>query len=303
MERPADEHPMEHRPAMDLSHPPEPRSARRPRTAWPVAFGIFALLLLVAFGARRSPGNETGEVAPSLNLPLVEALVVLGGLTGVFVVVLLLSALLAGGTSLRPPPRKEGWMKRTLIFMAVFAAVAFAFSFFPELEPSDSASPVAEAEGGSDPVTAPLPWKWLVLGVGLVGGLTVVWFATRRAAGPGVPILPMAEAHDPPADGPPDLWTYEIPPGDDPRSRVIQHYAAMEMALGQAGRPRFRSEAPFEYAERIARSLPTEREKLATLTRLFVRARFSEHDIDMATEQRSAHELAGLQINAEEVQA
>ncbi len=292
-EHPGDTDPME----------PSARSTRPQWATWPITLGVFGLLLLVTYGARRPPGSAPGTSATGLQLPVARAFLILGILAALFVVTLLVWAMLSGGIAFRTPPRQEGWMKRTLIFMAVFAVVAFAFSFFPEIDPSDpEALPNGTAEV-DDPAVESVPWKWLVLGAGLTAGLTIGWLATRRSDSVDPPIRTLSEPETSDPGGPPEVWAYEIPAGDDPHARVIQNYAAMEAALERAGLPRQMPEAPFEYAARVARRLPDSAHEVAVVTELFVRARFSDHAVDTAMENRSSGALAALLLTTAGVNA
>lgn len=282
-------------------YPPEPaaRSARPAWVTWAITLGVFGLLLLVTYGARRPPGSAPGTRATGLQLPVARAFLVLGILAALFVMTLLVWAMLSGGIAFRPPPRKEGWLKRSFIFMALFAGVAFAFSFFPEIDPSDPETPPTGAAEAEDSAAEDVPWKWLVLGAGLTVGLTIGWLATRRSDSVDPPIRTLSEPETSDPGESPEVWAYEIPAGDDPHARVIQNYAAMEAALERAGLPRQLPEAPFEYSDRVARRLPDSAHEVAVVTELFVRARFSDHAVDTAMENRSSGALATLMLTTD----
>ena len=61
---------------------------------------------------------------------------------------------------------------------------------------------------------------------------------------------------------------------------VIAAYAQMEGALGSAGLPRRKSEAPREYLGRVLPEVGAGAESVERLTALFERAKFSPHAID-----------------------
>jgi hypothetical protein len=66
----------------------------------------------------------------------------------------------------------------------------------------------------------------------------------------------------------------------DPRRAVIAAYARMERSLARYGLPRRPAEAPLEYLGRILSQLTGSGAAARRLTRLFERAKFSEHSID-----------------------
>jgi hypothetical protein len=84
----------------------------------------------------------------------------------------------------------------------------------------------------------------------------------------------------------------------DPRRAVIAAYARMERALASFGLARHAFEAPFEYLERVeprlAEDLPAARDLVDALTRLFERAKFSPHEIDLAMKEEAVDTLTAL---------
>lgn len=88
-----------------------------------------------------------------------------------------------------------------------------------------------------------------------------------------------------------DLGMDDLARIEDPRAAVIACYARMEGALAGAGIARHESEAPIEFLTRVL----VERDVLAssagTLTRLFERARYSEHAVDESTRSDALESL------------
>ncbi len=80
----------------------------------------------------------------------------------------------------------------------------------------------------------------------------------------------------------------------DPRRAVIAAYATMERVLAERDLPRRESEATLEYMERLFGALPTGREAVATLTRLFEVARFSQHEVPPAAKRQAIDALVRL---------
>jgi hypothetical protein len=104
----------------------------------------------------------------------------------------------------------------------------------------------------------------------------------------------------------------------DPRAAVIVAYARLERVLAAHGLGREPSEAPQEYLNRILPRLELERGSVRRLTDLFMRAKFSAHEVDdrmkddaiealttvrdelrAAAQRRREREPAGLETAAE----
>jgi hypothetical protein len=66
----------------------------------------------------------------------------------------------------------------------------------------------------------------------------------------------------------------------DPRRAVIAAYARLERALGASGAPRSPAETAEEYVARILDRLEVDGAPVRTLTDLFTRAKFSQHEVD-----------------------
>ena len=83
----------------------------------------------------------------------------------------------------------------------------------------------------------------------------------------------------------------------DPRKAVIEAYARMERTLAARGFPREEHEAPGEYLERILEVAGGSGHSVRRITKLFERARFSEHDIDQAMKEDAIDSLSGLKAD------
>jgi hypothetical protein len=66
----------------------------------------------------------------------------------------------------------------------------------------------------------------------------------------------------------------------DARKAIIAAYARVERLFAMYGSPRYRSEAPVEYLERVLPELRASGAALRRLTALFEWAKFSAHDVD-----------------------
>jgi membrane protease YdiL (CAAX protease family) len=85
----------------------------------------------------------------------------------------------------------------------------------------------------------------------------------------------------------------------DPRKAVIAAYAKMERSLAVRGMPREPSEAPLEYLERILDYVQASSHSVRRLTKLFARARFSPHEIDVPMKNDAIEALKGLRADLE----
>jgi hypothetical protein len=80
----------------------------------------------------------------------------------------------------------------------------------------------------------------------------------------------------------------------DPRTAVIAAYAQMERALADVGLERRPEEAPREYLGRVLPDVGAQTASVERLTRLFERAKFSPHAIDMAMKDEAIDALESL---------
>jgi len=88
----------------------------------------------------------------------------------------------------------------------------------------------------------------------------------------------------------------------DPRKAVIGAYAKMERTLAARGVPRRKSEAPHGYLARIIDVVSGSAHSAQRLTRLFARARFSPHEIDLRMKEDAIDALTGLRAELQAAQ-
>ena len=91
----------------------------------------------------------------------------------------------------------------------------------------------------------------------------------------------------------------------DPRKAVIACYSRMERSLASYGLPRHPFEAPEEYLGRVLEELQSGSPSARRLTRLFERAKFSEHSIDASMKDEAIEAVSELrsELTAELVEA
>jgi Domain of unknown function (DUF4129) len=89
----------------------------------------------------------------------------------------------------------------------------------------------------------------------------------------------------------------------DPRKAVIAAYARMERILAAHGVPRKPAEAPLEYLSRVLLDLDVSEPAVRRLTRLFERAKFSQHDIDASMKEQAIDALVSIRDDLHELNA
>lgn len=77
----------------------------------------------------------------------------------------------------------------------------------------------------------------------------------------------------------------------DPRRAIIAAYARLEQVLAASGIPRRPAETSDEYLARVLRLLELEPSAIRRLTRLFTRAKFSQHDVDLTMKEEAISAL------------
>ena len=77
----------------------------------------------------------------------------------------------------------------------------------------------------------------------------------------------------------------------DPRRAIIAAYARLERVLAANGVPRRAAETSDEYLPRILHDLSIDSDAVERLTKLFTRAKFSQHDVDTAMKEEAIRAL------------
>ena len=85
----------------------------------------------------------------------------------------------------------------------------------------------------------------------------------------------------------------------DARRAVIRTYARMERTFAAYGVSRAESETPQEYVEHVLARLQVSAFAVQRLARLYERAKFSEHQIDMGMKDEAIETLVGLRAELE----
>ncbi len=252
----------------------------RPRIlAIVVAVSVVALLTIGALAARGIPGT-TRSSQLSVTLDVLEVLRIGTGI----VVIGVLVWLLVVGRNRGGEKRKRGravskfrWLP-LIIALGLIAVLAF---FIPRnLQPREAEDEVGIPGSSSEFEALPVEQvgsPWAILALTAVVALTTggVVLLTRRRQ--------LDEAEDEGEAGVAAVLSEAIEKldwSDDPRSVIIKAYVDIERVLASRGMPRWASEAPQEYLDRILTRFEVEPGNIARLTTLFEVARFSDHQVD-----------------------
>ena len=89
----------------------------------------------------------------------------------------------------------------------------------------------------------------------------------------------------------------------DPRRAVIAAYARLERVLAANRVPRKSSETPQELLQRVLRQLDLGSDAIERLTTLYARAKFSQHDVDVAMKEEAIGALEQVRDELREAAA
>jgi hypothetical protein len=259
-----------------------------------VALPVLAVLLLVGVVAVASTGSTPGGSNRSRppSDTLLDTIFSLG-----LVTVLAGAVLLAYGLTQRKAIAREiatgRYRRTTLVGYLAFFGIFVAFSYWrlshwkvqpqdaSETEPAFPGAKPLPSTPGDDSGTVYQPsvsWIPIAVVVGLVATAVVAYVvaerrARRRRADSREDLLEQLAAVL-------DDTLEDLRAETDPRRAVIAAYARLERVLGTNGVPRQSSETPEEYLSRVLADLPLESGATERLTDLFMRAKFSQHEVD-----------------------
>ncbi|HEU4942497.1 MAG TPA: DUF4129 domain-containing protein [Gaiellaceae bacterium] len=271
-----------------------------PLRAGGAVLAVLALLAVDALAASAG-GPATGGADRDLADPLATLLFVFGG---IWVAALLVASPIMSGLTLtggEPKPRR--WQGNVLagvfFFSLVLAGIAVLRKLRPggggEVGPAPGPNPTPTTPDGTGrvPLIDPATIDWLVVGLVFVAALVGFAILAAVLVRPKGRSLPEMEARrqlgqmlDETLD---DLYGER-----DPRRAVIAAYARMERSLGSYGLPRRPAEAPLEYLGRVLAELTGSASAARRLTRLFERAKFSEHTVDARMKEDAIAAVAAV---------
>jgi hypothetical protein len=260
-----------------------------------VAFGLLALLAVVAFASRSGLGHQS-QAKPSPGF-LSYAITVF------LIVFVLMIPVAAYGFILQAREGEVGrksYRQRTLASIGMlffFACLAFVVFYLKRhhhhflsinLHGITNAKKRLPGNHNGTPAAVEPHFEYTVLWVALAvialggGWLYYAWRTRKKQT--AVPVeLEQAVAEDFAASIGDAIDDLESEP--DARRAVIAAYARMETVLARNGLQRRPSETPVEYLHRILLGLTSRGESVSRLTELFEQAKFSRHSIDASMKQ------------------
>jgi hypothetical protein len=263
-----------------------------------LVLAVFLLVFFVALGASRSLAHVGGPG------DLAQARRFTGSLIIVLVGVAVVPATVYAAWELLRQFRGEEWpggeapspwkrVAKQLLGLASAAVIIVALALAvrenrdnPATQPTSPSKaprgPTGERTATERTAEALLPWVLASVSIALVLLIAVALVLRRRrlsqdlADGLGESELEQQrrDLHEVIGDS-----LAEIEREPDPRKAVIRAYAGMERVLARHGLGRRRFEAPVEYLTRALAAVRLSGHAAERLTRLFERARFSEHTI------------------------
>jgi hypothetical protein len=271
---------------------------------------IFLLLLLgvVVVAASADLGGESLDAREATGA-LATLLFALGA---VWVAGLLVASPLATGLTARAEVAAQRRWSQTIALIVIVVAILFMLSGAGRLgnrgpNRVDPAAPTGEQllrgrEPGRTLRTPPIDWVVVlaVFGVAFVGFAA----AARMVVRSNKAVIREVEAREALAAILDDTLD-DLRAEPDPRKAVIACYSRMERSLASYGLPRRPFEAPEEYLGRVLEELQSGSPSARRLTRLFERAKFSEHSIDASMKGEAIEAVSELrsELTAELVEA
>jgi hypothetical protein len=261
------------------------------------ALAVLALVTVVAIASTGSTPSSSGETRPPSD-SLLDTIFSLG-----LVAVAIGGVILLYGLAQREAIAREvatGRYRRTgLISWLAFFAVFTAFSYWrlttwtpPQAEeagepdfPGVLPSPTTPEQGA--PTTAYEPsvsWIPIAVVVGLVLAAGFAYLVAERRARRGQPSRTSLAAQ---LEAALDESLDDLRAETDPRKAIIAAYARLERVLSANGVPRRAAETSDEYLPRVLHDLELDSGAIERLTALFTRAKFSQHDVDIAMKEEA----------------
>jgi hypothetical protein len=260
-------------------------SSRTARVAGPVLV-VLALVSIVGIAARGSTSEGSGSSSPPADTLLDTLFSIILVLLVAWVAIALFSVVRWREHEFTAPRRRND-----LRAIAVLLAFGFAFALYvrergwhlafqPEQTPLDrgDAGPLPPGfDAGSDPGYQ-FQFAWLPLVAALfLGALGVAAFVlANRRANPSTAKAELAAELALTLD----LSLDDLRAETDPRRAVIAAYARLERVLAVHGEPRLDADTPEEHLARVLGHLDVDRRAVRRLVDLFVRAKFSQHEVD-----------------------
>lgn len=258
---------------------------------------LLLLLGVVVVAASADLGGESLDAREATGA-LATLLFALGA---VWVAGLLVASPLATGLTARAEVAAPRRWSHTIAVIVIVVAILFLLSGAGRLgnrgpnrvnpaAPTGEQVPQGRGPGRTLP-TPPIDWVVVlaVFGVAFVGFAA----AARMVVRSNKAVIREVEAREALAAILDDTLD-DLRAEPDPRKAVIACYSRMERSLASYGLPRRPFEAPEEYLGRVLGELQSGSPSARRLTRLFERAKFSEHSIDSSMKDEAIDAVSEL---------
>lgn len=266
-------------------------------------FALLAIVTIAATGSTPSGSDRSATPADSV-LDTFFTLLILAFVIGLAVVVY-------GAAHWRElewsTPRRRNDLRAIAVMLAFVLAVAlygrmrgWHLAFSPQQTPLDrgqgAPAPPSLPASGDSGYHFQLAWLPAVIVVVLVvvGVVAFVLSARRRRIAP----LRVALAADLALAL--DVSLDDLRAEADPRRAVIAAYARLEQVLAAHGQPRRPADTPDEHVSRAFSHLDVDPQAVRRLAELFVRAKFSPHEVDAGMKEEA---IAALEHVRDELRA
>jgi uncharacterized membrane protein YphA (DoxX/SURF4 family) len=273
------------------------RSSRVARVAGP-ALVVLALVAIVGIAARGSTSSGSSSSTPPADT-LLDTIFSLGLVLLVVWVGFAVWSLAHWREHEWTAPRRRNDLRAIAILLAFGFAFAlyvrergWHLAFDPQQTPldrGDGGAPPAGIDAGPDPgYQFQFAWLPVVAALFLAAlGIAAFVLSTRRTSSSSAKAELAAEL----------ALTLELTLDDlraeaDPRRAVIAAYARLERVLAAHGQPRQDADTPEEHLARVLGHLDVEPRAVRRLVDLFVRAKFSQHEVDERMKQEAIGALA-----------
>ena len=266
------------------------------RVAGPVLV-VLALLAIVAVAATGSTSSGSGTSTPPGDT-LLDTIFSLLLLLSVAWVAIAVFSLVRWREHEWTAPRGRNDIRAIAMLLAFgFALALYVREHGWHLAFDPQQTTLDRGEGGAAPPgfdAGPDPgyqfqFAWLpvvaVLGLAAVGVVAFV-LSTRRAR-PASPKAQLAAELALTLD----LSLDDLRAEADPRRAVIAAYARLERVLAAHGEPRDDADTPEEHLARVLGRLDVDRRAIRRLVDLFVRAEFSQHEVDTGMKEEAISAL------------
>jgi hypothetical protein len=277
-----------------------------------VAFGLLALLGVVAFASRSGLGHQS-QATPTPGY-------VSWAFTAFLIVFVLMIPVAAYGFIMQAREgevARKSYRQRTLESIGMlffFGALAFVVIYLkrhhhhflvPHLKGLNGKKKAVHGASGHAAAVEP-HFEYTVLWIALViialggGWLFYMWRTLKRRT--AIPLdREQTVAEDFAASIGDAIDDLENEP--DARRAVIAAYARMENVLARNGLKRRPSETPVEYLRRILLGLTSRGDSVSRLTSLFEQAKFSRHEIDVSMKLDAIGALREIRDDLQEAHA